>query len=121
MAGLPDPRRRRAERYGRRAELLACLLLVCQGFRILARRVRGPGGEIDILARRGRLLVACEVKARRIGQDELVAPRQWRRIAAALDGHVARARQLEGCDRRFDLIEIVAGRLPRHHRDVWRP
>jgi len=121
MGRLPDPRRREAERYGRRAETLAALLLLCQGFRILARRVRGPGGEIDILARRGRLLVACEVKARRRGESELVASRQWQRIAAALDGHVAHHRQLMDCERRFDLIEIVAGRLPRHHRDVWRP
>ena len=121
MARPADPRRRDAERYGRRAETLAALLLICQGFRILARRVRGPGGEIDILARRGRLLVACEVKARRRGESELVAPRQWQRIAAALDGHVARHRQLGGCERRFDLIEVVSGRMPRHHRDVWRP
>ena len=106
MARPADPRRRDAERYGRRAETLAALLLICQGFRILARRVRGPGGEIE---------------ARRRGESELVAPRQWQRIAAALDSHVARHRQLGGCERRFDLIEVVSGRLPRHHRDVWRP
>jgi putative endonuclease len=121
MARPADPARRRAERYGRRAETLAGLLLMAQGFRILERRLRGPGGEIDILARRGKLLVACEVKARRRDEAELVAPRQWQRIAAALDGYVARRAQLAGCDRRFDLIEIVAGHLPRHHRDVWRP
>ena len=43
MARPADPRRRDAERYGRRAETLAALLLICQGFRILARRVRGTG------------------------------------------------------------------------------
>lgn len=121
MALPADPRRRAAERYGRRAETLAVALMFCQGFRILARRVRGPAGEIDILARRGRLLVACEVKARRRGETEVVAERQWRRIAAALDSHVARHGELADCNRRFDLIEIVAGRLPRHRRDVWRP
>ena len=121
MARPGDPRRRHAERFGRRAESFACLLLILQGFRILARRVRGPLGEIDILARRGRLVVACEVKARRRDETELVAPRQWQRIAAALDHYIAGHGQLAGCDRRFDLIEIVGGRLPRHRRDVWRP
>lgn len=121
MARPTDPARRRAERYGRWGETLAVLLLACQGFRIVARRCRTPAGEIDIVARRGRLLVACEVKARQRGETELVAPRQWRRIAAALDAHVARHPELAGCDRRFDLVEIVAGRLPRHGRDVWRP
>ncbi len=121
MARTADPARRRAERFGRRAETLAALMLMAQGFRILARRVRGPGGEIDILARRSRLLVACEVKARGRHETEVVSTRQWQRIAAALDGHVARHGQLAACDRRFDLIEIVSGRLPRHHRDVWRP
>lgn len=121
MARPGDPRRRQAERFGRRAETLAVILLRLKGFRILARRVRSPGGEIDILARRGGLLVACEVKARRRSETEVVAERQWRRIAAALDGHVARHRALAGCERRFDLIEIVPGSLPRHHSDVWRP
>lgn len=121
MARPADSARRQAERYGRRAETLAALVLMAQGFRILDRRVRGPGGEIDLLARRGRLLVACEVKARRRQETEVVAPRQWQRIAATLDGYVARRMQLADCDRRFDLIEIVSGRLPRHHRDVWRP
>src|SRR5690606_27153300 len=65
MALPPDPARSRAERYGRWAETAAVVLLMCQGFRILGRRCRTPAGEIDIVARRGRLVVACEVKARR--------------------------------------------------------
>ena len=35
-----------------------------QGLHILARRHAGHGGEIDIVARRGRTLVFVEVKAR---------------------------------------------------------
>ena len=123
MAAAPqaDGARRLAERRGRRAETLAVLLLACQGFRIVARRWRGPAGEIDIVARRGGLLVACEVKARRTEEVEPVAPRQWRRIGAALDAFVAHRPELAACERRFDLIEVRPGRLPRHSRDAWRP
>lgn len=121
MALPPDPARSRAERYGRWAETVAVALLVCQGFRIVGRRCRTPAGEIDIVARRGRLVVACEVKARRRAEPEVVALRQWRRIGAALDAYVARRPALADCDRRFDLVELVAGGLPRHRRDVWRP
>lgn len=121
MALPAHPARSRAERYGRWAESVAVVLLACQGFRILGRRCRTPAGEIDIVARRGRLVVACEVKARHRAETEVVAPRQWRRIAAALDAYVALRPQLASCDRRFDLVELVRGALPRHRRDVWRP
>jgi len=116
-----NPARSRAERYGRWAERVAVALLVCQGFRILGRRCRTSAGEIDIVARRGRLVVACEVKARRRAETEVVALRQWRRIGAALDAYVAQRPALAACDRRFDLVELVRGTLPSHRRDVWRP
>jgi len=122
IGGMRDPEaRRKAERYGRLAETQAVLLLMLKGFRILARRCRTPAGELDIVARRGRLLVACEVKARRIYDAEAVAPRQWARIAEALEAYVARHPRLDACDRRYDLVDVVRGRLPRHRPDAWRP
>ena len=42
--------RRRAERLGRIAEWLCCLVLWLKGYRILATRLRLPMGEIDIIA-----------------------------------------------------------------------
>ena len=124
MIGTPSSAllaRRRAERRGRRAERLAVVLLAMRGCRVLERRWRANSGEIDIIARRGRCLIACEVKARSGGADVLVRTRQWRRIAAALDAYVAHRPELAPCERRFDLVEIVAGRWPRHLRDAWRP
>ena len=56
--------RQRAERRGRGAETVACWYLRLKGWRIVARRARVPGGEVDIVARRGRTLVFVEVKAR---------------------------------------------------------
>ena len=43
----------RARREGRAAEWIAALFLMSRGYRLLGFRLRGPGGEIDLLARRG--------------------------------------------------------------------
>ncbi len=50
---------------GSYGERLAVAHLVDQGMVILARNWRCPLGEIDIIARDGRVLVFCEVKTRR--------------------------------------------------------
>lgn len=57
---------RQSERkvLGARAEALACEHLIARGFTILGRNVRVGAKEIDIIARRGDLLVFCEVRAR---------------------------------------------------------
>jgi putative endonuclease len=56
--------RRRDDQRGRAAESLAALYLRLKGHRILGRRLRTPMGEIDILARKGDMLVFVEVKLR---------------------------------------------------------
>ena len=71
---MNDRRAGRSERRGRSAQIAfragisaesrAAAFLIAKGFRILARRWRSPVGEIDIIARRRRLLVFVEVKAR---------------------------------------------------------
>ena len=50
---------------GRLGEDLAAQYLAEQGFAILARNVRTPYGEIDLLAQQGDLVVFVEVKTRR--------------------------------------------------------
>jgi putative endonuclease len=55
------------QRLGRRAEQLVATRLERQGWRILARNVRLPSGELDIVALDGRTLVFVEVKAGRAG------------------------------------------------------
>ena len=66
MAVKGTDSRRRAERRGRLAEWAAALCLRLRGYRILALRHRTPLGEIDLIARKGDLVVFVEVKARRI-------------------------------------------------------
>lgn len=55
--------REAAEKRGRGAETLACWWLRLHGWRILARRARVRGGEVDIVARRSSTLAFIEVKA----------------------------------------------------------
>ena len=56
--------RHSAEKRGRGAESMAAWWLRLHGWRILARRARVRGGEVDIVARRGRTLAFVEVRAR---------------------------------------------------------
>lgn len=109
-------------RTGLRGESLAAWWLRLRGYRILARNWRHPAGEIDILARRGRLLVAVEVKWRG-EQDraaEAIQAAQRRRIAQAAAVFLARQPDAAALSLRFDAVLLAPGRLPRHIRDAWR-
>jgi putative endonuclease len=114
--------KRRAERRGHGAELLCLWHLRLRGYRILARRFRVPSGEIDLIARRGRVLAAIEVKARRsiASASESVSPRQRRRIGRALAHFVAMRPALAGLTLRFDVMLVAPGKLPQHLADAWR-
>ena len=115
--------RRQAWQRGRRGERLAAWWLRLKGYRILARDLRTPVGEIDIVARRGRTLALVEVKQRPSDHLalEAVSPRQQQRIVRAAQAFLGRHRNLQGLDLRFDTIIIVPARLPRHIADAWRP
>lgn len=116
-------RRRRAERDGRLAEALAAIWLRLKGYRILARRLKTPVGEIDILARRGAVLAVVEVKARpdRAMAAQAITPRQWRRLTRAAEWALAHRPEWAGLSLRFDALLLARGRLPRHVADAWRP
>ena len=77
--------RHAAARRGRAAETLACWYLRLHGWRILARRERVPGGEVDIVARPGRIVAFVEVKAHATGDAAGFALDQYRlrRVATA--------------------------------------
>jgi putative endonuclease len=112
----PHPDRQAAFRTGISAESRAAALLIAKGFRILARRWRSPRGEIDIIARRRRLLVFAEVKARASldAAAESVSERQRSRIAAAAEIWLAANPDASIQDIRFDAILVAPGKIPRH-------
>ena len=123
MTARDTAERRRALRRGRLGEAVALWMLRCKGYRILARDLRLAVGEIDIVARRGRLLVAVEVKRRedQAAAAEAVSERQRRRIARALEAFAARDRRLADLDWRFDVVLLARGRWLLHLADAWRP
>jgi putative endonuclease len=114
--GVPRPERGAAFRVGLSAESRAAAYLIAKGFRIAARRFRSPVGEVDIVARRGRLLIFVEVKARNRLDDaaESLLPRQQRRIAAAAAAWLAEHPNDVESYIRFDAVLVAPGRIPRH-------
>lgn len=110
-----------AEQRGRRAETLACWALRLKGWRILARRARVPGGEVDIVARRGRTLAFVEVKAR--SSDDGVAlaldRHRLKRVAVAAERLAPRFQRV-GDELRIDAMFVIPGSWPRHLPDVWQ-
>lgn len=110
-----------AERHGRRAEFLCTCLLRLKGYRILAQHWKCPSGEIDIVARRGRILAFIEVKARDSAANaaESLSRKQQARIARAASQFVAGRTVLQQLDQRFDIILVVPWRLPLHVPAAW--
>jgi putative endonuclease len=112
----PRPERVKAFQLGISAESRAALLLIAKAYRIVARRWKTPFGEIDIIARRRRMLVFAEVKARATldGAAEAVSERSRRRIIAAAELWLARHPDDAKSDIRFDVILVAPGKMPRH-------
>ena len=115
-AGARD-RRRAAARRGGRAETVAAWWLRLRGYRILARGFRAPVGEIDLIAKRGRVLAMVEVKARPTLDEarQAISPRQRDRIARAALAFVQRHPVLRRLNLRYDALLLVPGRWPRHN------
>jgi putative endonuclease len=113
--------REAAEKRGRGAESLACWYLRLHGWRILARRARVRGGEVDIVARRGRTLAFVEVKARATTEAAGFALDDWRlrRVVTAAE-RLAPRYMRAGDDVRIDALFLVPGRWPRHLANVWQ-
>ncbi|HWH17320.1 MAG TPA: YraN family protein [Allosphingosinicella sp.] len=113
-------KRQQAERGGRRAEAKAALWLQLKGWRILGRRVRTPVGEVDLVARRGRVIAFVEVKARATAEEagRSLDDYRLRRVAAAAQALAPRYART-GDDVRIDAVFVVPGHFPRHLPNVW--
>ena len=119
---MAEAARRAAWRLGKRAETLCVWSLRLRGYRILARRVATPMGEIDIVARRGSVLAVIEVKARPTLAEaaESIGPRQQLRIRRAAEAFVGTHPRLADLTVRFDVMLLAPRRWPTHIVDAWR-
>nr|WP_231727251.1 YraN family protein [Kordiimonas lipolytica] len=122
QAGRMTKARQQAEARGRKAEEFAAWFLRLKGYSILEERYRSSYGEIDLIARRGKLIAFIEVKSRKTDRDarESVTFRQRGRIEKAAVDWLARHKEMNASVR-FDVIAIVRGSLPSHIKDAWRP
>ena len=79
------------------------------------------GGEIDLVARRGKLVAFVEVKQRATADAAAMSldRHRLRRVAAAAEQLAPRYAR-DGDDIRIDAIFIVPRRLPLHLADVWQ-
>ena len=113
--------RHEAEKRGRGAETIACWYLRLHGWRILARRARVPGGEVDVVAKRGRTLAFVEVKARADAGSAAFALDEWRLRRVAVAAERLMSRYMDGVDDvRIDATFIVPFRWPKHLPNVWQ-
>ena len=110
------------EARGRRGEWLAAWYLRLTGWRILAQRVKTPRGEVDLVARRGRLVAFVEVKWRARAKELEFAIDEFRlrRVAAAAEALASRYVR-PGDDLRIDVLLLAPGRFPRHIVNAWMP
>ena len=85
---------------------MAAEYLMRKGLTIVARNFRTRFGEIDLIARDGRLLVFVEVRMRSSralgGAAESITPRKRARLVAAANGYLAMLGREPPC--RFDAI-----------------
>lgn len=80
------------------------------GYKILAQRYKTRYGEVDIIARKGDMLVFVEVKLRARAEDSLYAitPKNRRRVEqAALYYMAEHAEETDGLGMRFDVMAFA--------------
>jgi putative endonuclease len=96
---------------GRTGESIAAGFLELQGYRIVERNYRFGHLEIDLLARKGRLLAVVEVRYRsrssRATAAATVGPAKQRDLETAAVGYI-RMRGLRDLAIRFDVVAIDA-------------
>jgi len=110
---------------GRLGEAIACLFLESRGYAIVARNLRVGRRELDIVAERGRLLIAIEVKWRRTEEAATAwRPAQRARAHEAVLGAMAMLPGAAERPWRFDFVtleERADGLSLTHHRAAWSP
>ncbi len=114
-APMGDGRRYDHLRLGRHGEQLVARLYERSGFEVADRNWRCAGGEIDLVARRGGLIVFCEVKTRsstRWGSPlEAVDRRRVQRLRAAAAEYLRTVRPRGVDEVRFDVAAVVGVRV----------
>lgn len=109
---------------GNEGEEMAAAFLLKKGYRILERNFRHQKAEVDILAQKGDILAAVEVKTRSTPDfgdpQEFVKKKQINLLVKAVD-YFVNDRELD-VEVRFDIIAIIrnkAGTRIEHLEDAF--
>jgi putative endonuclease len=111
-----SPERLAAELFGRSGEDIAAWYLRLKLYRIRARRVKTPVGEIDLVAERFGTTVFVEVKSRATsgGEVDALLSVNQQRIVRAAEYYIARHPDLAERTLRFDVVFLAPFTWPRH-------
>ena len=114
----PEPGVDRRQALGAAGEDAAAAWYEGRGYEVLERNWRRREGEVDLIARQGRTVVFCEVKARTsdrfgTGAEAVLAPKQRRirRLAARWLSELTPAAGRSRVDVRFDVVSVTAGEV----------
>jgi len=117
--------RLRRNELGTRGESRAAWFYRLRGYTIVARNVRLPAGEIDLVVRRGAMVVIAEVKTRQSltagAGHEAVDRTKRERLIRLGDQYAARHPEAR---LRYDILSLYwTGRrfLVTHYADAFRP
>ena len=105
---------------GREAEDLAAEYLLAKGYTIVTRRHQIRGGELDLVAMDGDVVVFVEVKLRRSADaspEESLTPAKGEHLRRSASRYLDEM-DLQGRCSRFDLIAIDQGGL-RHLENIF--
>ena len=99
------------------AERRAVLHYLLRGYKILGTNVWAGGNELDLIVRRGRKLVFCEVKSKtsdRFGDPlEMVGPEKVRRVRRAAEAWLAAHREADGLEPSIEVAAVRGHRVER--------
>jgi putative endonuclease len=95
---------------GRQGEELAAAWYAGHGYHMVARNWRCATGEVDLIVRRGELLVVCEVKARRTdayGPPAAAVGRAKQQRLRRLAAEWLATSGVRGVEVRFDVVAVT--------------
>ena len=99
---------------GRWGEDLAARWYTDRGYTVVARNWRCPTGEIDLVARRGRVVVVIEVKARRTeayGPAAAAVGRLKQQRLRRLAAEWLATSGIHGVEVRFDVVAVTGSEI----------
>jgi putative endonuclease len=113
--------KKRTHQFGILAEKIVLWFLRCKGYEILFWRYKTYFGEIDIVAKKGKLIAFVEVKARKtvVSIEEILQPKQVDRIKKAAEFFLMKHPQFRKCDLRFDFVMVNRFFILKHFKGFW--